>query len=192
MAETTNKLVGKAYLTKQFKNYNSTVVAPQFVTLTEEADKKVEKKDGYDLSKNDFTDAYKDKLTNLENYSDTEANNSIDTNASAIAKLNGTVEQDGSVAKIANERIVALVAATKDEEGNLVEPDYDTLGKISTWIAGHVTSAEDMADAIDQNKADIKSLQDQQAAAAYTLEDEDLDFSDINDTDDEEDEGGES
>lgn len=176
MAEITNKLVGKAYLTRQFLNYNKTVVAPQFVTLNEEADKKVVIAEGYDLSKNDFTDEFKTKLEGLENYNDADVRKAIKDNADAIDVLNGDVATAGSVANVVNKRIVELVAA---EEGK--ELSYDTLGKVSTWIAGHVESADDMAKAIKTNGDDIKSLQDQQAAAAYVLEDEDLSFDDIND-----------
>lgn len=172
MATVANKLVAKDYLRRQFGLYNKNVVAPQFVELNEDADDKVVKAEGYTLSKNDFDDAAKEKLTALENYVDTTVRAGIAANAAAIATLNGTVDQDGSVAKMVNTRVLEMVA------GDDVE--YDTLGKVDKWIAGHKTSAKDMEDAIKANADDIKALQDQQEAASYTFEDEDLDFSDIN------------
>ena len=61
---TTTKVVDRTYLTKQFKNFNDTLVKPGLEDLD---DRKVDKVPGKGLSKNDFTDALKTKLEGLEN-----------------------------------------------------------------------------------------------------------------------------
>lgn len=61
---TTTKVVDRTYLTKQFKNFNDTLVKPGLEDLD---DRKVDKVAGKGLSKNDFTDALKTKLEGLEN-----------------------------------------------------------------------------------------------------------------------------
>lgn len=166
-----NKIVDKAYLERQFKHYHTTVVKPQIATLEANTAAKVDKIQGYGLTKNDFTDELKLKLESLENYDDTQALADVGTNAGDIEALNGAPTANGSVGKMVNDRIVELVGGA-----NVTK---DTLGKVASWISGHVTSAEDMEDAIQENADDISDLQAQQAAAAYEFESEDLDFTTI-------------
>ena len=171
---TPNKIVDKSYLERQFKNYHMTVVKPQIATIEEDTATKVDKIQGYGLSKNDLTDELKTKLDNLENYDDTQALADITTNANNLELLNSSSTTTGSVAKTVNDRIAALVGGANVSK--------DTLGKVSTWIAGHAESAEDMEEAISDNADDIEALQAQQAAAAYEMETEDLDFTSIKPT----------
>lgn len=171
---TPNKIVDKAYLERQFKNYHTTVVKPQIATIEADVTTKVDKVAGYSLSKNDLTDDLKTKLDNLENYDDTQALADITANSNDLETLNGAPTATGSVGKIVNDRIATLVGGANVSK--------DTLGKVSTWISGHVESAEDMEDAISQNADDIEALQAQQAAAAYEMETEDLDFTSIKPT----------
>lgn len=65
----------------------------------------------------------------------------IAKNTAAIATLNGTVEEVGSVAK-------AIADAKTDIRGN-VTADYDTLGKIESKIKGNAISVEVDADGTD-------------------------------------------
>lgn len=166
-----NKIVDKAYLERQFKHYHTTVVKPQIATLEANTAAKVDKIQGYGLTKNDFTDELKLKLESLENYDDTQALADVGANADDIEALNGAPTANGSVGKMVNDRIVELVGGS-----NVTK---DTLGKVASWISGHITSAEDMEDAIQENANDISDLQAQQAAAAYEFESEDLDFTTI-------------
>lgn len=166
-----NKIVDKAYLERQFKHYHMSVVKPQLTTLEANTSAKVNKLTGYGLSKNDLSDALKSKLDSLENYDDTQVLADIGTNADDIEALNGAPTAAGSVGKMVNDRIVELIGGANVSK--------DTLGKVSSWISGHVETAEDMEDAIQENADDISALQAQQAAAAFEFETEDLDFASI-------------
>ena len=62
MSGTTTKVVDREYLKQQFKNYDDVLVKPRITDLD---NRKVEKVTGYGLSKNDFTDALKEKLEGI-------------------------------------------------------------------------------------------------------------------------------
>ena len=90
---TNTKVVDRAYLTKQFKNYNDTLVKPGLEDLE---DKKVDKVAGKGLSKNDFTDALKTKLEGLENV-ELETENidfyTLDSDEFTYTKTPGTISK---------------------------------------------------------------------------------------------------
>ena len=86
-------------------------------------------------------------------YNDTEVRGLITTNKQAIDKLNGTAEQDGSVAKQVADAVATIVADAPAA--------YDTLKEISDWISGHANDASAMNSQITENKnglADLKAL----------------------------------
>ena len=170
----TNKIVNKDYLERQFYRYNSTIVAPQFQTLNTSAGNKVDKAEGYALSKNDFSDTYKSKLLSLENYKDDGNDGStikelIQDNTDDIATLNG--DGAGSVKQIVNTRVAELVG------GDTLT--HESLGDMATWISGHVTSAEGMEDDITKNEEDIATLKQRVADASYEYETDDINFDDV-------------
>lgn len=70
----------------------------------------------------------------------------VNDNKAAIAKLNGTSAEEGSVAYQ-----IAQVIAGADES-------YDTLKEIADWISGHTTDAATMNSQINTNKSDITAL----------------------------------
>lgn len=170
----TNKIVNKDYLERQFYRYNNTIVAPQFQTLNTSAGNKVDKIDGYSLSKNDFSNEHKTKLLSLENYSDDGNTGNtikelIQDNTDDIATLMGS--GSGSVTKIVDDRIASLVG------GDTLT--HESLGDMATWISSHVTSAEDMEDSISENEDDIATLQQRIADASYEYETDDINFGDV-------------
>lgn len=70
----------------------------------------------------------------------------VNDNKAAIAKLNGTSSEEGSVAYQ-----IAQVVAGADES-------YDTLKEIADWISSHATDAATMNSQISTNKSDITAL----------------------------------
>ena len=172
----TTKIVDKAYLKTQFKNYNDQIINPQLNNIDASISKKVDKKDGYGLSKNDFTDEFKAKLEGLSNYDDS-------TIVQAINILNGDVSVTGSVAKTVADGIAAIVASAPS--------DFDTLKEISDWISSHGESAAAMNTAIGNNTAAITklnaddttdgsvahSIKEAVDALEYEIETTDIDFS---------------
>ena len=83
-------------------------------------------------------------------YNDTEVRGLIATNKQAIDKLNGTAEQDGSVAKQVADAVAAIVADAPAA--------YDTLKEISDWISGHANDASAMNSQITENKNGLAGL----------------------------------
>lgn len=83
-------------------------------------------------------------------YNDTEVRGLITTNKQAIDKLNGTAEQDGSVAKQVADAVAAIVADAPAA--------YDTLKEISDWISGHANDASAMNSQITENKNGLAVL----------------------------------
>ena len=83
-------------------------------------------------------------------YNDTEVRGLITTNKQAIDKLNGTAEQDGSVAKQVADAVAAIVADAPAA--------YDTLKEISDWISGHANDASAMNSQITENKNGLAGL----------------------------------
>lgn len=70
----------------------------------------------------------------------------VNDNKAAIAKLNGTSSEEGSVAYQ-----IAQVVAGADES-------FDTLKEIADWISSHSTDAATMNSQINTNKSDITAL----------------------------------
>lgn len=70
----------------------------------------------------------------------------VNDNKAAIAKLNGTSSEEGSVAYQ-----IAQVVAGADES-------FDTLKEIADWISSHSTDAATMNSQINANKSDITAL----------------------------------
>lgn len=70
----------------------------------------------------------------------------VNDNKAAIARLNGTSSEEGSVAYQ-----IAQVVAGADES-------YDTLKEIADWISSHATDAATMNSQINTNKNDITAL----------------------------------
>ena len=82
----------------------------------------------------------------------------IQTNADAIAVLNGDAETAGSVANTAT----AIAAAKVAEIVANADADFDTLKEIADWILNDTTGAADMAN-------DIAALQAQMAGIDETV-----------------------
>ena len=82
----------------------------------------------------------------------------IQTNANAIAVLNGDVETAGSVANTAT----AIAAAKVAEIVANADADFDTLKEIADWILNDTTGAADMAN-------DIAALQAQMVGIDETV-----------------------
>ena len=78
-------------------------------------------------------------------YDDTQVKADIKTNTDAIAKLNGSATEEGSVAKIADDRIAAALAGA--------DADFDTLKEMSDWLSEHSDSAAAMNSDIAALKA---------------------------------------
>ena len=166
------KVVDRAYLLKQFQNYNTKVVQ---VKVDDLDSRKVEKVEGMGLSQNSFSDEYKAKLEGLSNYDDTGVKADIKANTDAIALLNdktkdeGGSYKEGSIAKVAADTVAKIVADAPE--------DYDTLKEISDWISGHAESAAAMNTAIGDNKTAIEQLQ--KDVGNISVEDADIDFTDL-------------
>lgn len=170
----TNKVVDRAYLKTQFKAYNAELVNKKVSALNTTLGTKVDKREGYDLSKNDFTDAFKAKLEGLENYDATEVTGLIDANTTAIALLNNTTKgEDGSYTAGS---IAATVEARVQEVIDSASEDFDTLKEISDWIDTHSSAATKMNEDIGTNAAAIEALQAAQDNMEYEFETENIDF----------------
>ena len=141
---------------------------------------KVSKKEGYDLSKNDFTDALKAKLdalytkaqldtkfSALEKADQTNATN-IAANTAAITKLNGADTVEGSVdykikaAKTTIDASVAAVKSTADANKAAITKlngDANTVGSVAntvnTAIAKVNTAAGNLEKRVAANEANI-------------------------------------
>lgn len=179
----TTKIVDKEYLKTQFKNYNDQIINPQLNNIDTSLTKKVDKREGYGLSKNDFTDELKAKLEGLKNYDD-------ETLVQAINILNGDVTVEGSVAKTVADGIAAIVASAPS--------DFDTLKEISDWISSHGKDAAAMNSAIQGNTAAITKLNADDTtdgsvahsikqavdALEYEIETTDIDFASLEDEED--------
>ena len=123
----TNKVVDRAYLLNQFKNYHRTLVTAKVQDLESTLNTKVDKVTGYGLSKNDFTDELKNKLDGLSNYDDTAVRALIQANTNSLTVLKGN--GNGSVTKTVEDTIDAIIDNSPEA--------FDTLKEISDWIDEH-------------------------------------------------------
>ena len=167
----TNKVVDRAYLLNQFKNYHRTLVTAKVQDLESTLNTKVDKVTGYGLSKNDFTDELKNKLDGLSNYDDTAVRALIQANASAIDTLNGDSKTEGSVAKTVETRVQEII--------NGAPESLDTLKEISDWIDEHGNAATAMNGRIATNASDIANLQEAQNNMDYEYETTPIDFTSL-------------
>ena len=167
----TNKVVDRAYLLNQFKNYHRTLVTAKVQDLESTLNTKVDKVSGYGLSKNDFTDELKNKLDGLSNYDDTAVRALIQANATAIDTLNGDSKTEGSVAKTVETRVQEIIAGAPES--------LDTLKEISDWIDAHGTAATAMNGRIATNASDIANLQEAQNNMDYEYETTPIDFTSL-------------
>ena len=167
----TNKVVDRAYLLNQFKNYHRTLVTAKVQDLESTLNTKVDKVTGYGLSKNDFTDELKNKLDGLSNYDDTAVRALIQANTSAIDTLNGDSKTEGSVAKTVETRVQEII--------NGAPESLDTLKEISDWIDEHGTAATAMNGRISTNASEIANLQEAQNNMDYEYETTPIDFTSL-------------
>ena len=167
----TNKVVDRAYLLNQFKNYHRTLVTAKVQDIEDTLNTKVDKVTGYGLSENDFTDALKSKLDGLSNYDDTAVRSLIEANTTAISKLNGDSSVDGSVAKTVEDRVQEIIDEAPEA--------FDTLKEISDWIDEHGTAATSMNNRIVANASAIENLQNAQDSMDYEYETDPIDFTSL-------------
>ena len=164
-----NKLLDKAYLTKQFEIYHNTVFGVVVQNALDSLDLKVDKKDGYTLSKNDLTDELLEKLNGLHEYDDTAILADIDTNAGMIDVLNGDEDSEGSVKYYVKQRILQILDEAPET--------FDTIKEISDWIVNHTNQAANLQLAIDKNTEDILAFKKVWSEyRVLTPETENLDF----------------
>lgn len=158
------KVVDREYLLKQFQNYNTKIVQKGLQNLE---DKKMDKVEGYGLSKNDFTDAYKQKLDAL----DSDLSERVASVEGTLETLQGDISTEGSIAKMTADAVAQIVSGAPD--------DFDTLKEISDWISGHAEDAAGMNSQINQNKTDIATLREDLDNIDITVETSDIDFDDL-------------
>lgn len=162
------KVVDRNYLIKQFQNYDTNVVTPQIQNLE---DKKVDKVAGYGLSKNDFTDAFKQKLESLQNYNDGALTERVSNVELVINTLQGDAATPGSIAKMTADAVASIVDSAPQ--------DFDTLKEISNWITGHADSAAAMNSQITENTEKISQIESQLGGLDLSVENVDIDFGDL-------------
>lgn len=95
-----------------------------------------------------YTKAEVDSAIAAAAYDDTDVKASIKTNTDAIATLNGTSSQAGSVAY----QIAQIVAGAN--------ADFDTLKEIADWIASHPDSVTSLQSSITANTDAIEALEE--------------------------------
>lgn len=117
-------------------------------------------------------DGIEESLTQAINnakYDDAKIKADIKSNTDALAILNGTVEEDGSVAKIAKDAAKAEVATVIGAAPEAM----DTLEEVAAWIANDKSGAAAMAADIAANKTAIDAINNETTgilaqAKAYT------------------------
>lgn len=160
-----NKVINRNYVYRQISNYHTYIDNILKATSTS-VNSKVEKINGYGLSKNDYTDEDKLKLYSLQNYDDTAVRALIQKNRNDINVLKGT--GNGSVVKTVNDAIDSILNDSPEA--------FDTLKEISDWIDDHENRSENMPIAIQQNASAIAELKNNMDNLEYELEDENIDF----------------
>lgn len=99
------------------------------------------------LAANTYTKSEVDAAITAAAYNDTQVKADIKTNTDAIAVLNGTSSQAGSVAY----QIAQIVAGAGE--------DFDTLKEIADWISAHPESVASLQSGITTNAEDIDALE---------------------------------
>lgn len=85
-----------------------------------------------------------------------DVNTQAEANKDAIAILNGKVDEEGSVKKIAADAAKAEVAAVIDSA-----PDaFDTLKEIAEWIEADETASEALTTKVTNNEKAIEAIED--------------------------------
>lgn len=130
---------------------------------TDELNNKVDKVEGKELSSNDFTDEEKTKLSELNNYDDTNLSNKV-------TELESTIPST-----IASE--ISKIVSDAPE-------DFDTLKEMSDWIAEHKDDASAMNSAIQSNKTNIETEIAERKSADTSLQNQINNKADANHTHD--------
>ena len=169
-----NKLVGKAYLERQFRRFHKLVMKAQILDpLRAAVDNKVDPVEDHALSKNDLSDELYDKLVDLENYDDTQAQHDIRANNRALTRLMSDINTVGSVQNTVETRAQEILDGAPEE--------FDTVKEISEWIDEHDPVAARMNYDIEQNTENLDDLKERwDNYTPLTNEDENIDFT--NDT----------
>lgn len=165
-----NKLVGKAYLERQFRRFHKLVMKAQILDpLRAAVDNKVDLVEDHALSKNDLSDELYDKLVGLENYDDTQVMHDIRANDRALDRLMGNVNTVGSVQNTVETRAQEILNGAPEE--------FDTVKEISDWIDDHDPIAATMNYNIEQNTEDLDVLKERwDNYTPLTNEDDNIDF----------------
>ena len=111
--------------------------------ITAELNKKAAADDVYSKQEVD------NKIAAIPTYDDTAIKADVQANADAIAILNGTAGQEGSVAY----KITKMVLEADDNNS------VDKIAEIAAWIADHPTDAAEYNQRIATNAADIEALE---------------------------------
>lgn len=108
--------------------------ARQIGKINEDINSKVDKQEGKDLSTNDFTDTYKQKLDNLENYDDTEIKQKYNELQQENIELKKT--QDDMIEKQLNKQTEAdtsLIIKDSDEFYRKIECVWWSEAREKKW-----------------------------------------------------------
>ena len=112
--------------------------------LEEVVKNKVDKVDGKQLSTEDFTTEFKDKLTSLENYNDTQVNQEIQNTKDLIPTKTSQLTNDSSFA-------TETFVTEKISQASLGGSEVDTSGfALKSELHGHAN--KDVIDTITQDK----------------------------------------
>lgn len=123
--------------------------------LQTQINNKVDKVEGKELSSNDFSNVYKEKLENLENYDDTEIKNQL--NQEIKDRKQADTEIQNSIETTVNNAIAEIVSNSPE--------NLDTLKEIADWIGGHENSVSAMNSSIQTNKDNLsKEITDRENA----------------------------
>ena len=149
-----NKLIGKAYLERQFRRFHKLFMRAKIIDpLTDAVDTKVDSIEGYSLSKNDFTDELHNKLTVFENYDDSNIKRDVRINTYNLRVLKSDADTQGSALNIIENSVQNVIDGASS--------DFDTLKEISDWVDSHENSVANMNASIQQHAEDIEDLQEQ-------------------------------
>ena len=165
-----NKLIGKAYLERQFRRFHKLFMRAKILDpLRDAVDNKVDPIEGYGLSKNDLTDELHDKLVDLHNYDDTGIKRDIRINTYNLNVLKSDVNTPGSALNTVNTSVENVLDGAPE--------DFDTLKEISDWIDAHEPPAAAMYANVQQNTENLDSLKEQwDNYVVLENESDDIDF----------------
>ena len=120
-----------------------------------------------------ISDTEIERLSKVDNYDDTTVNNRL--NAVELTKANKSeVYTKNETDKQITDEIAKIVADAPEE--------FDTLKEMSDWIYSHTDSAAEMNSAINQNTANISTLQNQVGKKVDKVDGKGLSTHDFDDT----------